>query len=660
MNAWRLKFLLCTLIVTGLWGQPSGIGQVRVDTTFVSQVVEELFQALPGQASARHTARALFEPQADSLFQSFKPVFFEGHASDNWLKLTIDNVTDIREKLYIGTSRFEYIDCWIRIDTTVTGPFKSGQKLPLDLKSVDIPGLSFFEFDLPAGKQAAVLLHCVNRDAVITPQQVVPFTLMNESTYDRYYEKPSDYTYMFIGAAIIMGFFNLMVFFITGVRAYLFYTAYVIFVALFVLALVPQFAISLYGHMDVNRVPISLAGTAGQIFYVLVGRNILETKTYYPRIDKLLKFTITAQCISLVLELIPVTKDLTVFINYPATLINYPSLMVLGLLMTLRRHIPSTYFFVGTAIYGSAVIIMIFQLLQILPPVWHGLTAGIIMEIGVAAELALFSLGLGARINMMRRRLAEEALDKERLKREQEEERKRVLEQQNRLLEEKVQERTKELQLERDKSEELLLNILPAEVAAELKSTGRATPKGFQQISIAFIDFVAFTKVTRQLSPEALVALVDHYFGHFDTIVEKYDMEKIKTIGDAYFMVSGLPVERPTHAFEMMQACQEIMAFCAREKEVRDPLGLPWFDCRIGIHSGSVIAGIVGHKKYAYDVWGRDVNIASRIESNGIDGRINLSKATYDLLKDRFPLEHHGTFLAKNIGELELYCLKSN
>lgn len=632
--------------------------QIRLDEQFVSQIVETSCIVLHETQEGQYDARAVLDGRYDQAFQPFNTTFFGGTASGNWLKLTLVNKAASTQHFYLGTSRFEYIDCWIHTDSTVTGPLKSGQKLETDLKNVAIPGLSFFEFDLQAGKQTVIYLHCVNRDAAVTPQQVIPLTLMNKRTFSKYYEKPADYTYMFIGAAGIMAVFNLMVFFITGLRAYFFYTLYVLFASLFALALVPQFAIPIYGHMDVNRLPISLAGGLGQVFYVLVGRDILETKKYFPRIDLLLKAMVGMLCLSAALSFVPDTQMITVFMNFSATLVDYPTLLAMGILMTMRRHLPGTYFLVASAIYSTGVMVMIFQLLGILPPVLFGfITATTALEIGLAAELALFSLGLGARINMMRRRLAEEALEKERLKREQEEERKRVLEEQNRLLEQKVQERTKELQAERDKSEELLLNILPAEVAAELKMMGKATPKGYGAITIAFIDFVGFTRVTQDMTPEELVATVDYYFSNFDSIAEKYDMEKIKTIGDAYFMVSGLPTERPTHAIEMLQACQEIMAFVHHEKQVRQPLELPWFDCRIGIHSGSVIAGIVGHKKYAFDVWGRDVNIASRIESGGFDGKINISQATYDLVKDRFAFAHQGRIDAKNIGELELYCL---
>ncbi|MBK8921525.1 MAG: hypothetical protein IPM81_08440 [Saprospirales bacterium] len=657
----RTSFRLIPVLAAafGLLLQLPGYAQLRLGDQFTSQPVEANCRVLHESREGQYAEQDVLNGRHDAGFRAFDPALLDGNASSNWLELHIENDGATAQHLFLGTSRFEYINCWIKTDSTFAGPYRSGLRVPTEQKAVAIPGLSFFEFDFPARKTTRLLLKCVNRNAPVMPQQVIPLTLMNKMTYSNYYEKPADYTYMFIGATAIMAIFNLLIFFITGVRAYLLYTVYVVFLSLFVLALVPQFAMSIYGKLDLNTFPISTIGALGQIFYVLVGRNILETKKYYPRIDKMLLVTTGALVLSTCFSFMPQLDMVAALINYPATLINYPTLIALGVVMTFRKHLPGTYFFTASVFYCSGVLVMIFQLLGILPPVLFGfLTAPTALEIGAAVELALFSLGLGARINQMRRRLAQEALERERLKREQEEERKRALEEQNRILEEKVKERTKELQAERDKSEELLLNILPAEIAAELKQMGKATPKGYEAITIAFVDFVGFTKVTEHLTPEDLVATVDYYFSNFDNIAVKYDLEKIKTIGDAYFMVSGLPVENANHALDMMQACQEIMAFIAHERQVRQPLGLPWFDCRIGIHSGSVIAGIVGHKKYAFDVWGRDVNIASRVESGGFDGKINVSKATYELIKDRFPLSHQGTIDAKNIGALDLYCLQ--
>jgi class 3 adenylate cyclase/ActR/RegA family two-component response regulator len=227
----------------------------------------------------------------------------------------------------------------------------------------------------------------------------------------------------------------------------------------------------------------------------------------------------------------------------------------------------------------------------------------------------------------------------------------------NEQLEEKVQLRTSELQQEKEKSERLLLNILPDEIAEELKQHGKVKPRRYDNVSIIFLDFVEFTRIAERMPPEALIEELDYYFQAIDTIFSKHGIEKIKTIGDAYLAVGGLPVPDAQHALHTVEGALEILDFINTEKEKRRVAGETAFDIRIGIHSGSVIAGVVGNTKFAFDIWGDDVNIAARLESNGEKGRINVSESTYQLTKDHFRYEHRGKVSAKYKGEIEMYYL---
>lgn len=228
----------------------------------------------------------------------------------------------------------------------------------------------------------------------------------------------------------------------------------------------------------------------------------------------------------------------------------------------------------------------------------------------------------------------------------------------NEHLEEKVKVRTLELEEEKEKSERLLLNVLPGEIADELKRFGKVKPRRFDDVTVIFLDFVEFTRIAERMPPENLIEELDYYFQAIDTIFSKHGVEKIKTIGDAYLAVSGLPVPDTHHALNVVEAAVEILAFINSEKEKRLAVGETAFDARIGIHSGSVIAGVVGNTKFAFDIWGDDVNIAARLESNGEKGRINVSEATYQLAKHRFGFEHRGKVSAKYKGEIEMYFLK--
>ncbi|MDP1727543.1 MAG: adenylate/guanylate cyclase domain-containing protein [Bacteroidota bacterium] len=217
----------------------------------------------------------------------------------------------------------------------------------------------------------------------------------------------------------------------------------------------------------------------------------------------------------------------------------------------------------------------------------------------------------------------------------------------NKTLELKVEERTLQLQAEKKKSDDLLLNILPEEVAEELKEKGSSDAKQYDHVTVLFTDFVNFTGISEQLTPVELVAEIHKNFTAFDAIMEQYGIEKIKTIGDAYLAVCGLPNPMEDHAQRVVKAAIAIQAYMNQNAGK--------FQIRIGIHSGPVVAGIVGVKKFAYDIWGDTVNTASRMESNSDAGEINISGATYELVKDEFVCTYRGKLDAKNKGELDMY-----
>ena len=214
------------------------------------------------------------------------------------------------------------------------------------------------------------------------------------------------------------------------------------------------------------------------------------------------------------------------------------------------------------------------------------------------------------------------------------------------------------LSSEKKRSEDLLLNILPAEVADELKDKGTAEAKYFDHVTVMFTDFVNFTHASEKMNPQQLIDELHACFKAFDEIIGKYNIEKIKTIGDAYLAVSGLPVPNPLNAQHVVQAALEIRDFMRNRQQ---QMGDKTFQVRVGIHSGSVVAGIVGVKKFAYDIWGDAVNIAARMEQSSEAGKINISKPTYELVKDKFVCTYRGKIEAKNKGGVDMYfvdCLK--
>lgn len=216
------------------------------------------------------------------------------------------------------------------------------------------------------------------------------------------------------------------------------------------------------------------------------------------------------------------------------------------------------------------------------------------------------------------------------------------------------------LSLEKKRSDDLLLNILPEEVAKELKERGKSEPKLFDNTTVLFTDFKEFTVTSEHLSPKELVHDLNNCFSAFDKIMQKYDIEKIKTIGDAYLAVGGLPTPNYTHTKDVVKAALEIREFIRKGKAKKIAQNLPYFEIRVGIHTGPVVAGIVGVKKFQYDIWGDTVNTASRIESNGEAGRINISQSTYELLKDDpdFLFDIRGKIEAKGKGKINMYFIE--
>jgi len=211
------------------------------------------------------------------------------------------------------------------------------------------------------------------------------------------------------------------------------------------------------------------------------------------------------------------------------------------------------------------------------------------------------------------------------------------------------------LDAEKQKSDDLLLNILPYVTAEELKLTGTAKAKKYKEVTVMFTDFKDFTQASEKMTPEELVAIINSYFTEFDKIITKAGIEKIKIIGDSYMCAGGLPVANDTHAYDVVKAALQLQAFMQDEKERRILNGEFFFELRVGIHTGPVIAGIVGLKKFAYDIWGDTVNTASRMENSGEVNKVNISGSTYQRVKHRFICTYRGKVEAKHKGVIDMY-----
>jgi adenylate cyclase len=218
-----------------------------------------------------------------------------------------------------------------------------------------------------------------------------------------------------------------------------------------------------------------------------------------------------------------------------------------------------------------------------------------------------------------------------------------------------LEKKGKDLQKEKEKSEKLLLNILPAKVAEELKENNYAAPRYYEMVTVLFTDFKGFTSIAENMTPEAIIRELNTIFSEFDRICKEYNLEKIKTIGDAYMCAGGIPEPNSTNAIDAVKAAIEMQQYMRVLGEQRQMRGEHYFELRLGINTGAIVAGVVGESKFAYDIWGDTVNLASRMESGGEPGRVNISGNTYELIKDHFDCTYRGKISVKNKGEVDMY-----
>ena len=218
-------------------------------------------------------------------------------------------------------------------------------------------------------------------------------------------------------------------------------------------------------------------------------------------------------------------------------------------------------------------------------------------------------------------------------------------------------ERNAMLEEKRRRGEQLLLNILPQGVANELTVRNQVAARRYERATVMFTDFVGFTQVAERLTPEQLVADLHHCFSAFDQMIGRQRIEKIKTSGDAYICACGLS-DHNEHPADIVRLAQRMQAFMADFKQQRQAAGQAYFEARIGIHFGPVVAGVVGVRKFAYDIWGDTVNVAARLEASGEPGRINVSRAVYELCQNGFDWEPRGQIAAKNKGDVEMFFLR--
>lgn len=568
---------------------------------------------------------------------------FENSSGVFWLKFELENLTGENIFLQFGNPELDEIGCYGVTSGKVDWQLISGSRHPFNTRYMQSNKVC-----LPIGsKSGTIYISIQARASLYLPLSVGSLKSLSDVNH-----KDDMFNGACIGIMLIMLLYNFFIFLSVRERLYLQYCLYLLSstaMMLFIEGL--QFDLLWRGNHAINNfyfTNIIVATTTSLAIWF--SNTFLDIKNRAPRLKWVNALLLTALAASLVIGQIGL-HEMTNKLVQTASGLTSLYLLILGIVFLINGYKEAKFYVVSWGILVSGAIIYLLTLNGVININFWTLNS---FQIASMLEAVMLSFALADRINTYRR----EKHIAQNLAIVQAQENEQLIRDQNVSLEREVEVRTRDLNAEMQKTEDLLLNILPNEVARELKEKGSSEARLYNHVTVLFTDFVNFTGIGENLTPKELVQEIHHCFEAFDNITVKYGLEKIKTIGDAYMAVCGMPVSDTEHARKAILAALGIMDFI---NDYHTKGGL--FELRIGIHSGPVVAGIVGIKKFAYDIWGDTVNTASRMESSSERGKINISESTYELIKDEseFQFEPRGEVEVKGKGAMKMWFVsKSN
>lgn len=600
------------------------------------------FIDLSGKTTSAEIAKQSFVPNTSDILNlgpQMVPV---------WVRIKITNTQLENLYLELAAPLLEVVELYEEESGVLKNIFTGGFTHPFEARPIKIETW-LFDLNIPIQTTKTYYLKVASG----YPLQL-PLTVSDKNSFVEHNQKHNLFWGIYMGVVAFAFLYNLFIYFSVREKTYLYYLGYVFFSALFYLAL-PGFDFKfLYPAIPILNFYFVIMVCITNVFVVLFTMRFLQiTKEikwlyWYGTGIKLFFALLIPAAFLLPYGLIILLAQLFSLVLCLFTIIA-------GINGILRKVPTAKYFLMAWTLFITLTVIFLLTDQKVLPSNFFTLHS---IFIGHMTEVLLLSFALADKINFLRRE--NEYKQKQIIFHLEENE--KIQLKANRELEHKVVERTSEIvkqkdiiQAEKLRSDELLLNILPAETAEELKRTGVAQAKQLHATSVLFADIKDFTNITGGLNPEELVFEINECFTAFDKIMEKHSLEKIKTIGDAYMAAGGIPDPNTSNASDAVHAALEMMEFIKTLNAQKKGTNRKIFDIRIGINSGPVIAGIVGIKKFAYDIWGDTVNIASRMESSSEAGRINISHSTFALVKDQFDCSYRGKIEAKNIGQIEMY-----
>ena len=472
-----------------------------------------------------------------------------------------------------------------------------------------------------------------------------PIKLVTKAEFNKLSLKRNIIQGIFMGFIIMMLLYNLFIYFFERDKNFILYVLYVLMNGLLVCGYKGYLDLFIPGNQNLIVFSLPAIISLNCLALILFSRNILELPQKFSLANQiLLYFFLPLTLLLLALNYIS-ELDWVIIGNLICLFVLLIFVSVLAYFIYRKNFRPALFFVIGSTLFLLGSIVYLCSLYGLFPI--SGFTNSV-LEIGSAMQIMLFSFALGDKIREYKKLKYE--MEKELLESLKQNE--EIILEQNRMLEFSAAERTKELMLQKDKSDKLLLNILPEDVALELKENGVCEAKLHQNVSVLFTDFVNFTKISEALSPKKLVEKLDLHFKAFDDIIENNGLEKIRTIGDAYLAVCGLRND-DDHANHTVKAALEIRDYLAKQDASDEK-----FEVRVGIHSGPVVAGIVGDKKFTYDIWGETVNVANKLEQLSDPGKIIISKTTQNLLNGEFSFLPQGVLTVGDNKELEYYFVE--
>lgn len=634
-NAARLNESLSGLIIENAWHLPD-----------------------PG---AGLSAEDLTQGQRDDAFSSIKDFGFtlDPDVRNHWVRLIVRNSLDENRTWVLNLENWTLAELYA-LQEGKTVVKRSGHFTPYNDRDYRAANHVLLPLALEAGESTTVYLRLQSSINFLQVPSNLQFSVVHEAEFRRTEMGRRFALGLFAGFYIIMLLYNLFIYISTRDRNYIPY----------LLALLAAVALTFhnlgytvsifyewesYVHVH-SKMQFFLSQVLG-ISMLVFAAWFLEVKKRYPRLYTVIKILIIA------ILFLPI-PSLLGYASVNEKISGLLGITTMAFILTIaiksyRDRFPSSgLFLIGYGAFAAGIVVILCTFIGILPVTVQNYFP---MNIGSTIEMVFFSLALGNRINI----LAKDNEEKQAQIINQLKEREELQANINRDLETKVKERTREIdhqkvliEGEKEKVDNLLKNILPVLVANELKEKGEATPQAYKKVSVLFADLIGFTGRAEQMQVTTVISELDYCFQAFDDIVDQFGLEKIKTIGDGYMCAGGVPIPSDDNPIRAVGAALAMQEFIEEWGKRRVEAGEEPWQIRIGIHTGEVIAGVVGKRKFAYDIWGDTVNTASRIESACEPTKVNVSGATYEIVKDRVEAIYRGRIMVKD-KNVDMYYIEA-